>query len=146
MIKKDLFVKCLNNYKAYNDWEHELYKLGINFWEREEIQNLLNSYIELLEYCCKDIPNDKYDSSNISYFIYDVEFGKNADEYFITLDTGDEIKFNTVDDLWDYLVSLHPEINDTDISKDKTEKSEAKYSGNLSESDLFDIFMENFSK
>jgi len=139
MITKELFLKCLDTYKKYNEWEGKLYDLGINFWEQDEVANLLSSYIELLEYCCKDDMYENYDPTNISYFIYDCDYGKKADEYFITEQDGSEVKFYTAEDLWNYLVKNHPEIDDKSEKKKQSDKT-------LSQDDLMDIFMENFSR
>lgn len=58
--------------------------------------------IELLEIIMRDTNND------ISYFMYETNFGGDADKYFITLEDGvTKIKFYTPDDLYDYLINEH---------------------------------------
>lgn len=58
--------------------------------------------IELLEIIMRDTNND------ISYFMYETNFGEVADKYFITLEDGaTEIHFYTPDDLYDYLINEH---------------------------------------
>jgi len=123
-MRKDLFIKCMNHFKEYTDWEHKLYELGINFWERDEIANLLGSYLELLQYCCKDEPDKTYPYSptNIEYFIYDEEFGSKADEYFITESDGTEVKIRTPEDLWNYLVKNNPDIEDEGLVRENYSK------------------------
>lgn len=114
-MNKELFVNSMNTLKKYSDWEHKLYELGVNFWEREEIQNLINSYIELLiDECHCEI--DEICGSDIEYFIYETDWGKNADKYCIyeTDENGNKTEYHlhTIEDLWDYLVKMHPEIEE----------------------------------
>ena len=112
-MNKRKFVKSMNILKAYTDWEHKLYELGVNFWEQDEVSNLVTNYLELLAEICHCDATDEY-GTDIDYFIYETDWGKDADEYSITETDEDgnevEIKLNTVEDLWDYLAKQHPEI------------------------------------
>lgn len=47
--------------------------------------------------------NDK--DEDISYFIYELDFGKDWKPGTITTDNGEDIKMQTAEDLYDYLVS-----------------------------------------
>ena len=100
--------------KNYMEYENSLSEFGVNLWERDEVQNLLCSYVNLLAYCTKDISEDKRFPNNLDYFIWDTEFGAKADEYVITEPDGTEVKLHTVEDLWDYVVKNNPDINDTE--------------------------------
>ena len=59
MIKKSTFLKCIEAIKNYSEYEEKLNALGIRLWEQEEVSNLILSYTELLEDCCKDYPDEK---------------------------------------------------------------------------------------
>ena len=112
MITKNLFTTCLKAYKRYNEYESELNKLGINLFERDEIQDVMCAMIELLSYCTKDKHYGAFDSNNIEYYLWETNFGKDADKYFITEADGTEIKFHTEEDVWNYLVKENPDIVD----------------------------------
>ena len=114
-MNKKFFIKSMETLKAYNDWEYQLYELGVNFWERDEVANLIVNYSELLAEICHCDVTDEY-GTDIDYFMYETDWGKNADKYFITETDDDgnniEIKLHTIEDLWNYLVKEHPEIDE----------------------------------
>lgn len=111
-MTKELFVSCINALQKYDEWEQKCCELGICFWEREELCNLINSYIDLLNHACKAENEDPLEPSAIQCFIYDYDFGKNADHFYITLTDGTKVDWSTAEDLWDYLVKKHPEIDE----------------------------------
>lgn len=112
MITKKLFLDALAAYEKYDNYENKMHELGLNLFERDEVQCFKNSFLDLLAYMCNDLHQTRYDSNNIEYFIYDAAFGKKADTYFIQEKDGTEIHFYTAEDLWNYLVNEHPEIED----------------------------------
>ena len=67
-----------------------------------EIDTLQDVVIELLEKAMDVEPNDVY-GSDISYFVYDLDFGKNWTESSITID-GVSVDISTPERLYDYLV------------------------------------------
>ena len=61
---------------------------------------------------------DPHVGDDISYFIYDMEFGKNFDKYHIQRSDEEEpVPMRTIEEAWDYFVSEHPEIVDEEDSK-----------------------------
>lgn len=129
MIRKELFIECMDTFKEYSDYENKLADLDINIWEREEIQDLISSFLRLLAYCCKDEYTDKRYPNNIEYFIYDCEFGKKANEYTITEEDGTEIHLTNSEALWNYLVKNNPDIVDNSKLEDdiKTYSADLEY-------------------
>lgn len=119
MITKELFVKALTAIDKYGKTENKIYNASngaIDLLNIEELQDIINILVNVLEYCTKCEIND-YIGSDINYFMGEVEFGKNADKYFTTMPDGTEYHWHTVEDLWNYLVMQHPEIEDKDDEK-----------------------------
>lgn len=114
MITKKLFLSCIDTIKRYQNKEDKLYDGTdgmVNLLEIDEIQSLIHKLISLLGYCTKSDYSDVY-GNDIDYFIYETEWGKKADEYFTTLESGEQVHFNTAEDVWNYLVTLNPDIED----------------------------------
>lgn len=101
MISKEQYVKCVDSIQKYDEWEHKCYELGINFWERGEVQEMIQNFIDLLSTCTNDF--DECVGSNLGYFIYTDNWGKDADKYFITEEDGTEVKFRCAGDVYDYV-------------------------------------------
>lgn len=95
--QKAQFIKYMNIYKAYHEYEDKLYNLGINIWERDEIGNLITCYIDMLIRLYEDEEN-----GFIEYFIYELNFGEYGNKYKITINDK-EYSLNTLDDLWELL-------------------------------------------
>lgn len=64
----------------------------------------IGQIVELLEILMDDCPMDKRDASWISYFIYDLDFGKEWKPGCITTKEGKDITLRTVEDLYNLLV------------------------------------------
>ena len=120
MITKELFIRCLKNLKAYSEKEQVMYDSSdgvLNLIEFKELQDTITSFIDLLAYClkCEEIPQV---GTDLDYFIYDMEFGKNFDKYHIQRSDEDKpVPMRTIEEAWDYFVSEHPEIVDEEDSK-----------------------------
>ena len=117
MITKALYLKAIDILEEFDDYTTKLRNLGI------EIDCLDNSPIchvcyilqGLMEYCTKDIEND--DDTMLEYFIYDRDYGRNTRNYPCLWDKdGNEIPFKTKEDLWNFLVSQNPDIEDKEHS------------------------------
>lgn len=101
---------------------------------------MIYSFMELLAYTCKDKRYSKYDYNNIDYFIWETDYGTKADKYYITEADGTEIHFYTPEDVWNYLVKLHPEIEDKEEWDSEVNSNDMELDGQLSFDDLKKIF------
>ena len=60
----------------------------------------------------KDIVS-KLNGDDVSYFIYDMDWGKKFDDYHIIREGETEpVPMRTIEELWNYFVEEHPEIVD----------------------------------
>lgn len=116
-MTKEMFMDCMLTYKKHQDLQNKLADLGLNCWELKEVAELESNYIMMICEMCHDyIPeDDPFDVTWIDYFIYELDWGQDWKEGDVVDEDGNNIKLATLDDLWDYLVKLHPEIkSDTD--------------------------------
>jgi hypothetical protein len=105
MISKEEFVKVINALKNADDLDNLLYNKtnrAISLFELEEYSGLQNAIVFLLEKMF-NLEVDSRFGSDISYFIYDLEFGKNWTSNSITID-GVSIDISTPEKLYDYLI------------------------------------------
>ncbi len=110
MINKQLFIRCINSLQYVNDFQ-----TGVNELIRNHNkQNINGDYCDLgavmypdctsaLLSLLEEVMGDT--SGDISYFCYELDFGRDWHEGCITNEDGTDIKMATVDDLWDYLTS-----------------------------------------
>lgn len=105
LISKEEFVEAIEAYKSYSAWEMELYNLGVNFFEREELQNLLYKYIDLLNIVTEQ-KKKGLQNTDLEYFIYDVDCGKYCDKYYIQKEDGSIIKWHNASEFYDYLKTV----------------------------------------
>ena len=108
MITKEKFCKAINQIKHIQEYEDELYKLGRKYGEYDtEIRfpTLEDVVVSLLEdaMCCIE---DEY-GSDISYFIYELDFGKDWEPGMIIDREGNDVDFSTVEKLYDYLREVY---------------------------------------
>ena len=114
MIKKELFVDCLEKIKAYADKENLIYDTSdglIDFINFNELQEMVTAFINLLAYCvhATELP---YCGTDIDYFIYEMKWGADFENYHISNADGTAIPMHNIEELWDYFVSLDPNIVD----------------------------------
>lgn len=106
-ITKEQFINTINDmqtiYEKYDKIVDTLYSIGIDIINLD--MNPIHETIKLLE----DImgcPRDyKYYISDISYFVYELDFGRNYKDGCIKDKDGNNIKLETPEDLWNVLVS-----------------------------------------
>lgn len=110
MITKSLFKNCIGSLKNVELFEDKLYKMGIDIFDATEFQELKMSLVNLLCYSCKDKRDNEYSSNNIECFLFE-------DDHFTAHINDEEIEIKTADDLWKFLVELHPEIEDKEKSE-----------------------------
>ena len=113
-MTKSFFLEYMETLKNYYKYEDELAELNVNIWERDEVQSLISGYVDLLCVLCKDYPypKDRYQLTDIEYYIYDLEWGRKWKPGTITDEFGNDVPMGTLDDLWDELVRRHPDIVD----------------------------------
>lgn len=101
MIKED-FIRRINNIEEQFKHDSKCHKAFSTILKNDYVSNydynlILTDYTDMLEY----IMDDK--SQMITYFIYDLEFGKKYKDGMITEHDGTIIKLKTVEDLYDNL-------------------------------------------
>ena len=116
MIKKELFIDCLEKIKAYSDKESIIYDSSngfIDFTSFNELQEMITAFIDLLSYCVKavEVP---YVGTDVDYFIYETNWGTNHEKYHMTDKNGNIISIKNIEDLWNYFAALNPDIVDVE--------------------------------
>lgn len=100
-MKKEQFVKIIDEIKEYKRKLNNIQTVleenceDSVFWP----PSLEDTLIDTLSI----IFDDGYD--DIGYFIYELEFGKHWEPGTVTTDNGEDIKMQTAEDLYDYLVN-----------------------------------------
>lgn len=97
-IDKKRFVKSINALKELNSLYNDLYSLGIDVTNCNKLSDIESEFTNLLCECC----NDTNDNDTITYFMYDLNFGKDYYDGCIT-DNGNNINLSTIDKLWEYI-------------------------------------------
>ena len=105
MLSKKEFVRAIEILKAMDEKEHSIYKASngaINFSEIDEYSELFTNYVRLLELSMGIEPNKEIYGSDISYFIYEINYGKDWTPDSVTED-GVSIDISTAEKLYDFL-------------------------------------------
>lgn len=111
MLSKKTFVEAIEKLKAMEDAEQALYDASdscVRLYEWKPYSDLLEIYVKLLEEAMKVEIDERY-GSDISYFIYELEFGKKWKPNYVTDSNGNSIDMSTAEKLYDYLVSERAE-------------------------------------
>lgn len=106
-MTKEKFVKIINEIKKLHNYEESLHILNTRYAEYDaniQFPTLEDTVIKLLEEIFQ-CPVDKYVGSDISYFIYDLNFGEDWKPGSITDKDGNDIDHSTAEKLYDYLVN-----------------------------------------
>lgn len=112
-ISKEKYITTVNSIKKYRDIEDKIDKASkstIRLWEINEINIMIESIIEILKECTNDYIDSKDVTSNIEYFIYELDFGRNYEPGMVK-DSGKNISMRNAEDLWRYLLRLDKEGN-----------------------------------
>lgn len=123
MLTKEEFVKILNRMREVNDLENKIDDLITK--SREAMMNdFINGYgfmvnfediiVDLLEKLMQDAYGD------ISYFMYELDYGRSYTEGDITDKDGNIVDFSTAEKLYDYLIEQMENNNE----KNNEERSE----------------------
>lgn len=100
LISKEDFVSCINEIKAAIDYQNDLNKL----FSKHNVDGYLfqpdctDTTVKLLELIMED--TDGW----ISYFCWDLDFGRCYEDGMILDECGSNIKLSTVDDLYKILM------------------------------------------
>lgn len=108
-MTKEKFVKIIDQLQCANELENNI-ATQINEYQKH-VGGLLDEYgmviahdglvVELLE----EIMNDKF--GDISYFCYELDFGKDYEEGNVVDQDGNVIDFSCAEKLYDYLVIVN---------------------------------------
>lgn len=105
MLSKQEFVRAINKLTAMDEKEHSIYKASdgaFSFSEIKEYSELFTNYVRLLELSMNIDPDQEKYGSDISYFIYELNYGEKWTPTSITID-GKSIDISTPEKLYDYL-------------------------------------------
>ena len=105
-MTKEKFIKIINEIKKLHEFEDELYALNRKYNYDMDITfpTLEDIVVTLLEEVFQ-CTIDEHVGSDISYFIYDLDFGKDWKPGSITDKDGNDIDHSTAEKLYDYLVN-----------------------------------------
>ena len=95
-MNKEEFKEIINQYKIFNEYQHEYYKFGIDLYESQfpigvPVENIVHLFF-------KTIYNE-YGLDWIYWFMYENDFGNAEMEAY----DGDKLICQTIDDLYDYI-------------------------------------------
>lgn len=101
-ISKEQFMDYMNRLIEYKHREENLsksmndYSEGLYFFSPKDV-------LELIVDMLKDLTNDDKDNSIIDYWIYELDYGSKWVPYTIIDDGCNDVKLQTVEDLYNYL-------------------------------------------
>lgn len=102
-LTKEMFCNAMHAIQRYDEFIEKLCNLLNTELYNGEMQKILDHYINTIEQlCCVEISD--YDT-DISYFIYDCDWGKSWHPGMIIDENGNDIKLQTLDDLWNLIQS-----------------------------------------
>ena len=115
MITKNLYKECVQSIIDFNDDDHRIYEATnglIDTLNWDALARMQDMFCKLLEYCTKDC--DEYPGgTDLGYFLYELNGGKDYETNSITDADGKEVPCRTIDDLWNnFIISAHPEVED----------------------------------
>lgn len=108
MLTKEEFINYMNTLKEVMNSSSMLSDALKNFDSCPDFGGFSNFRAEdlivsLLEKLMDDTKDDEYNISDISYFIYDLEWGSKWTPDSITDTSGNSIDISTIEKLYDYL-------------------------------------------
>lgn len=105
MITKEQFVKIINRLKAYNDLQDKIQELF-----KENIDNREMDFMNAGSICVGhetivvELLENMFDTDIISWWLYELEYGRKYEEGCIQDADGSNIDLSTPEKLYDYLV------------------------------------------
>jgi len=105
MISRNAFIAIMDGIKKQYDRDVEVGGLITKLGDPEINNNRFVYTTVLIDDLIKALSADTDDAfAIISYWIYEVEFGEKADEYFITMNNKEKRYLHSAGHLWDYLL------------------------------------------
>lgn len=106
-ISKEDFVNTINELKRCIDKEDNIYDVLQKFdiYLDDDSEKLYDTVIHLLEILTGAIVDEEF-GSDISYFCWDLDFGRDYEPGMITDKEGNDIDCSTAESLYDYLTSI----------------------------------------
>lgn len=105
-MTKEKFIEIINEIQELHKYEEDLYALNRNYEADFQFPTLEDTVVKLLEeiFHC---PTDECVGSDISYFIYELDFGQEWEPGMIIDESGNDIDLSTVEKLYNYLIREH---------------------------------------
>lgn len=106
-MTKEKFVEIINDIKKLHKYEEDLYALNRSYeycevdFQFPTLEDIVVTLLEEIFQCTID----EHVGSDISYFIYDLDFGKKWKPGLITDKDGNDVDYSTAEKLYDYLVN-----------------------------------------
>lgn len=104
-LTKEQFCSAVDAYQKMNDEELIISNsLGITEWLP---QNWLDNYYSLLTELCefKDEDYDNCYGTDLDYYCFELDFGRNWSPGMVTID-GKDIPLRNAEDLWNYINNI----------------------------------------
>lgn len=112
LISKDEFVDCINRLQEANDLTNKIDNLM-----REARDNIENDFMNgaslqinhesmVIKLLCK-LTHDDEIYSDIDYFIYELDYGREYKKGMVKDSDGNEINFSNAEGLYDYLLKVY---------------------------------------
>jgi hypothetical protein len=107
MISRAAFITIMDSIKTQMDRDYKIGGLITDIGDTQ-IMGANNRFVYttfLIDDLIKALSADTDDAfAMISYWIYEVEFGEKADDYFITMPNKEKRYLHSAGHLWDYLL------------------------------------------
>ena len=104
-IDKNTFIRCIKALEQYSKFSNDIYGLlKLNTGDIKELEELVWCIEDLLEKCCNDDhKDDKSYVPDISYFMWNLDFGNKYSPGDIIDKDGVNLDFSSVEKLWEYI-------------------------------------------
>ena len=105
MISKEKFIEIINRLRNYNDLQNKidgLFKENIDNKEKDFINagSICIGHESVVVYLLENM----FDTDMISYFIYELDYGKNYKNGYVLDGVGNIIDLSTAEKLYEYLI------------------------------------------
>lgn len=107
-MTKEKFVGIINEIKNIHEYEDSLCELNHRFnldieYQLPTLEDTVVTLLEEIMHCT----TDDIAGSDISYFIYDLNFGEEWEPGMIIDKDGNDVDYSTAEKLYDYLVKQY---------------------------------------
>lgn len=106
-MTKEKFCEIIDEIKKLHEYENELYAINYKYNTDSvfSFPTLEDTVISLLEEIF-NCPETEI-GTDISYFVYELDFGKEWEPGMITDESGNDIDLSTAEKLYDYLIETY---------------------------------------